>query len=69
MMERIWGLSNEEEGIFRIKPFAYCLIEPTIQIGAIDTLASYGKQAIGAITKVINLSNIDDHVKERAEDY
>ena len=56
-------LSKEEEEIIRIKHLAYCSNEPKVQIRAIDTLAASGKQAIDAITRVINLPTINNHVK------
>ena len=64
MMSNIGNLSKEEEQIIRIKHLAYCSNKPTVQIGAIDALAAYGKQAIYAITEVINLPNIGDQVKK-----
>jgi hypothetical protein len=56
-------LSKEEEEIIRIKHLAFCSNKPAIQIRAIDTLAAYGKQAIEAITRVINLPTVNDRVK------
>jgi hypothetical protein len=56
-------LSKEEEEIIRIKHLAFCSNKPAIQIRAIDTLAAYGKQAIEAITRVINLPTVSNHVK------
>jgi hypothetical protein len=53
-----------EEEIIRIKHLAYCSNEETVQMSAIDALAVYGKQAISAITDIIELHNIDDKVKE-----
>lgn len=59
------GIGNipEHEHIIRIKHLAYCSNETTVQMGTIDALAAYGKQAISAITDVINLSNISEQVK------
>ena len=37
--------------------------ESVVQIGAIDALASYGKQALNALTEVINTPSIANHVK------
>ncbi len=56
-MTRIGNLPEREEHIIRIKHLVYCSNEPTVQMRAIDSLAVYGKQAISAITDVINLSN------------
>ena len=56
-------LSKEEEEMIRIKHLAYCSNESSTQIRAIDTLASYGIQAIDAITRVINLPTVNNHVK------
>ena len=63
MMSRIGSIPEHEERIIRIKHLAYCSNEPTVQMRALDALAAYGKQAISAITDVINLSNIGDQVK------
>ncbi len=62
-MSRIGNVSEHEERIIRIKHLAYCSNDPTVQMRTIDALAAYGKQAISAITDVINLPNIGDHVK------
>ena len=37
--------------------------ESVVQIGAIDALASYGKQALNALTEVINTPSIANQVK------
>ena len=63
VMSRLGNISEHEERIIRIKHLAYCSNDPTIQIRAIDALAAYGKQAINAITDVINLPNMGDRVK------
>lgn len=42
----------------------YTSSEPADQTEVIDTLAAYGKQAIDAITKVIDLSDISDQVRD-----
>jgi hypothetical protein len=52
------------EEIVRVKHLVYCSSEPVIQTGAIDTLATYGEQAIDAITEVISLYNISDQVRD-----
>jgi hypothetical protein len=62
-MSRIANIPEHEERIIRIKHLAYCSNEPTVQMRALDSLAAYGKQAISAITDVINLPNIGDQVK------
>lgn len=56
-------LSKEEEEMIRIKHLAFCSNKPAIQIRAIDTLAAYGKQAIEAINRVINLPTVNNRVK------
>ncbi len=63
-MTRIGNLPEREEHIIRIKHLVYCSNEPTVQMRAIDSLAVYGKQAISAITDVINLSNALLHNSE-----
>ena len=63
VMSGIGNISEHEERIIRIKHLAYCSNEPPVQMRAIDALAPYGKQAISAITDVINLPNIGDQVK------
>ncbi len=35
-----------------------------VQTGAIDTLATFGQQAVDAINEVISLSGVNDGVKE-----
>jgi methylmalonyl-CoA mutase cobalamin-binding subunit len=35
-----------------------------VQTGAIDTLATFGEQAVDAINEVIHLSSLSDGVKE-----
>ncbi len=57
------GLSNKDE-IIRIKHQIYTSSEPVIQTIAIDTLATYGEQAINEISEVINLSDINLRVRE-----
>ena len=63
VMSRIGNISEHEERIIRIKHLAYCSNDPTVRMSAIDALAAYGKQAISAITDVINLPNIGDQIK------
>jgi hypothetical protein len=57
-------VSEEEEQIIRIKHLACCSNKPMVQIGAIDARAAYAKQAISAITEVINLPTVDYQVKK-----
>ena len=57
-------MANKGEEITRVKHIAYSSSEPIVQTGAIDALAAYGEQAIGAIDEVVNLSDISDQVKE-----
>ena len=52
-----------EDQIQRIKDTANSSTEPIVQAGAIDALKEYGKQAIGAITEVVNSPITDDQVK------
>jgi hypothetical protein len=54
---------SSQDPINRIKHLIYCSSDPIVQIGAIDALASYGEQAIEAITEIISSSNISDQVR------
>ena len=53
-----------QDQIQRIKDTANSSTEPIVQAGAIDALKEYGKQAIGAISEVVNSPIVDDQVKE-----
>ena len=55
-----------EDHILRIKHLVYCSMLLTIQIGAIDALAAYGRQAINAITEIINCPGTENQVKAHA---
>jgi hypothetical protein len=55
----------ENEGkIVSAKHKFYISSEPADQTEAIAILAAYGKQAVEAITEVINLFDISDQVRE-----
>jgi hypothetical protein len=41
----------------------YISSKPADQTEAIDALASYGEQAVGAITEVINLFDISEYIR------
>ncbi|HEY7079453.1 MAG TPA: hypothetical protein VH500_07115 [Nitrososphaeraceae archaeon] len=56
---------NEEDQIQRIKDTANSSTEPIVQAGAIDALKEYGKQAIEAISEVVNSPIVDDQVKKQ----
>lgn len=43
--------------------YANSTTEPIVQVGAIDALKEYGKQATNAITEVVNSPIIDGQVK------
>jgi hypothetical protein len=63
------SMSLESEGkIVNAKHKFYISSEPVDQTQAIDTLAKYGRQAIDAITEVINLSDISDQVREYGQE-
>ncbi|HEY7108940.1 MAG TPA: hypothetical protein VH415_05915 [Nitrososphaeraceae archaeon] len=53
-----------EDQIQRIKDTANSSTEPIVQAGVIDALKEYGKQAIEAISEVVNSPIADDRVKE-----
>ena len=53
-----------QDQIQRIKDTANSSTEPIVQAGAIDALKEYGKQAIDAISEVVNLPIVDGQVKE-----
>jgi hypothetical protein len=55
---------KNEETIARVKHIVYSSNDVIVQTGAIDTLATFGKQAVDAINEVINLSSVSDDVKE-----
>jgi len=52
------------EAIAREKHLVYSSNDVVVQTGAIDTLATFGEQAIDAINEVIKLSSVSDGVKE-----
>ena len=56
-------MSNKGE-IIRIKHQIYTSSEPADQTEAIDTLATYGEQAINTITDVISMSDINIQVRD-----
>ena len=56
--------NKNEEAITRVKHLVYSSSDAVVQTGAIDTLATFGEQAIGAIKEIIGLSSISDGVKE-----
>ena len=56
--------TKNEESITRVKHIVYSSNDTVVQTGAIDTLATFGEQAVDAITEVISPSNISDGVKE-----
>ena len=57
-----------EDQIQRIKDTANSSTEPIVQAGAIDALKEYGKQAINAITEVVNSPITDSQVKAHGLD-
>jgi len=61
------GLENEGK-IVSAKHKFYISSEPADQTEAIETLAAYGEQAVGAISEVINLFDISDHVREYGQE-
>ena len=56
--------NKNEEAITRVKHLVYSSSDAVVQTGAIDTLATFGEQAIDAINEIIGLSSISDGVKE-----
>ena len=56
--------NKSEQAIVRVKHLAYSSSDTVVQTGTIDTLATFGEQAIDAINEVINLSSVSDGVKE-----
>ena len=56
--------AKNEEAITRVKHIVYSSNDTIVQTGAIDTLATFGGQAVDAINEVINLSGISNSVKE-----
>jgi hypothetical protein len=52
------------EAIARVKHLVYSSNDVVVQTGAIDTLATFGEQAVDAINEVIHLSSLSDGVKE-----
>ena len=52
------------EAIARVKHLVYSSNDVVVQTGAIDTLATFGEQAVDAINEVINLSSVSYGVKE-----
>ena len=56
-------LSTKENQINCIRHQFYSSNESIIQIGAIDALAAYGKQALNALAEVINTPRVDNQVK------
>jgi len=56
--------NKNEEAIVRVKHLVYSSNDVVVQTGAIDTLATFGEQAVDAINEVINLSSVSDGVKE-----
>jgi hypothetical protein len=55
---------KNEEAITRVKHIVYSSNDTIVQTGAIDTLATFGEQAVDAINDVISLSGVSDGVKE-----
>ena len=53
-----------QDQIQRIKDIANSSTEPIVQAGAIYALKEYGKQAIVAISEVVNSPIVDDQVKK-----
>ena len=56
--------NKDEDAIARVKHLVYSSSDAVVQTGAIDTLATFGEQAIDAINEVISLSGVSDGVKE-----
>lgn len=56
--------NKNEEAITRIKHIVYSSNDTIVQTGAIDTLATFGKQAVDPINEVISLSGVNSGVKE-----
>jgi hypothetical protein len=56
--------AKNEEAITRVKHVVYSSSDTIVQTGAIDTLATFGEQAVDAINEVISLSGVSDGVKE-----
>jgi hypothetical protein len=55
---------KNEETIARVKHIVYSSNDVIVQTGAIDTLATFGEQAVDAINEIISLSSVSDGVKE-----
>ena len=60
-------LENEGKKVNAKHKF-YISSEPADQTEAIDTLAAYGEHAVDAITEVINLFDISDHIREYGQE-
>jgi hypothetical protein len=57
-------LSTTNEAISRVKHIVYSSNDVIVQTGAIDTLATFGEQAVDAIDEIISLSGVSNDVKE-----
>jgi hypothetical protein len=56
--------TTNEDAITRVKHIVYSSNDTIVQTGAIDTLATFGQQAVDAINEIISLSGVNDGVKE-----
>ena len=57
-------MSTTNEAITGVKHIVYSSNDTIVQTGAIDTLATFGQQAVDAINEVVSLSGVSDDVKE-----